>query len=93
MLINNKTYSRIGDEMEKREEVKKLIKYLVIIVVILIVINVVIGWIAMGIGYPGFPGSAGPWYILYSVLIPAINALITGISIGFGILIAHKLVR
>jgi len=78
--------------MEKKEELKRLIKYLAIIIVILVVVNVLIGLFA-GISYGGFPPYYSGWYFVYSILQPTFNAIITGISVGFGIIIAHELVN
>ncbi len=36
----------------------------------------------------GYPGNIQPWYLFYSIILPIMNALITEISIGIGILIA-----
>jgi hypothetical protein len=79
--------------MEKKDEIKRLILYLTIFVVILIIINVLIGFFVITSSSIGYPSQMQPWYIFYSVIIPAINALITGISIGFGIIIAYKIIK
>jgi hypothetical protein len=78
--------------MEKKEGVKRLIKYLAIIIVTLVVVNILIGLFA-SFSYGGFPSSYQGWYFVYSILQPTINAIITGISVGFGIIIAHELVN
>jgi len=76
--------------LEKKEEFIEAFKYLVILVGMLIVIYVTIGLVVWGISFTGIDTGS----LLVSLLLPSgINAIMMGISIGFGFFIAKRLLE